>query len=331
MGEKLNQSFQLSFSAASEKSFARQLAVPAIWIMLLVAGFVLAGASRADDFTPAQLLETLLSPQTSDQQWQSTEGAFERLPVETRMQTLFPEIAKGLPGGWTYAAYNCSNPDTDRRVPGWGRYCVANWLWCKALECGMASPQVSKILLELWAHPLSTSGKGALLAALDSSSWVPEAEEPVVSVFKDSDADPHLRQQAVLCLLRHLGTKYHAEAVAYALASQRDVRDVIFKELVEPPHARLSGIDPAVVRMGFWLLFDELTKNEEGFAHDGALRSQYGAAMIANHLGTYLGEEFTPDYKLSEYQGEQGREAMWRETTGNALKWWAKNETRFAK
>ncbi|MGA2510511.1 MAG: hypothetical protein ABSG27_09780 [Candidatus Acidiferrales bacterium] len=331
MGERQGQSIQLSFNAASEESSSRQLAVPAIWIMLLVAGFVLAGASRADDFTPAQLLETLLSPQTSDQQWQSTEGAFEKVPVETRMQTLFPEIAKGLPGGWTYAAYNCSNPDTDRRVPGWGRYCVANWLWCKALECGRANPQVSKTLLELWSGPLTTPGESALLAALDSNSRVPEAEEPVVSVFKDSDADPHLRQQAVLCLLRHLGTKYHAEAVAYALASQRDVRDVIFKELVEPPHARLSGIDPAVVRLGFWLLFEEMNRNEEDFAHDGAVRSQYGAAMIANHLGTYLGEKFTPDYRLPEYQGEQGREAMWRETTGNALNWWAKNETRFAK
>lgn len=288
-------------------------------------------SAKGSDTSSAQLLETLFSPQTSDEQWHSAADSFEKLPVETKIQTLFPEIAKGLPGGFTYAAYNCSTPDTDRRVPGWGRYCVAKWLWCKALDCGRSNPEVGKILLKLWNHPLSASGESALLAALDYSSWVPEAEDPVRSLFKDSEADPHLREEAALCLLRRFGPKYHAEAVAFALYSRRDIRDVIFKELVESPHARLSGIDPAVVRMGFWLLFDEVEKDEEAFAHDGVLRSQYGAFLVANRLGTYLGERFTPDDKLSKYQGEQGRETLWREATENALAWWPKNKDRFAK
>ena len=300
------------------------------WTLLLFT-FTSTSAAMGSDRSSAQLLETLFSPQTSDEQWHSAADSFEKLPVETKIQTLFPEIAKGLPGGFTYAAYNCSTPNTDRRVPGWGRYCVAKWLWCKALDCGRSNPEVGKTLLELWNHPLSASGKGALLAALDYSSWVPEAEEPVRSLFKDSEADPHLREQAALCLLHRFGSKYHAEAVVFALYCQREIRNVIFKELVESPHARLSGIDPAVVRMGFWLLFDEVGKEEEAFAHDGVLRSQYGAFLVANLLGTYLGERFTPDNKLSKFQGEQGRETLWRESTENALAWWPKNKDRFAK
>jgi hypothetical protein len=301
------------------------------WTVLLVCTFTSTSTAQGGDTSPTQLLEALFSPQTSDDQWHSTADSFGRLPVETKIQALFPEIAKGLPGGYTYAAYNCFSPDTDRRVPGWGRYCVAKWLWCKALDCGRNNPEVGKILLELWNHPPSTGGESALLAALDYGSWVPEAEELVRSLFKDSEADSHLREQAALCLLRRFGSKYHAEAVGFALYSQRDIRDVIFKELVEPPHARLSGIDPAVVRMGFWLLFDEVDKNEEAFARDGVLRSQYGAFLVANRLGNYLGEKFTPDYKLSKYHGEPGSEALWTEATENALAWWPKNKGRFAK
>jgi len=80
--------------------------------------------------------------------------------------------------------------------------------------------------------------------------------------------------------------------------------------------------------MGFWLLFDEVDKNEEAFAHDGVLRSQYGAFLVANRLGN---EKFTPDHKLSKYQGEQGSVALWKEATENALVWWPKNKGRFAK
>ncbi len=326
-------------SSSSRSSFIRHCIRDLAWCSgisivawtLLVFTFTSTSAAKGSDPSSAQLLETLFSPQTLDEQWHSTADSFEKLPVETKIQTLFPEIAKGLPGGFTHAAYNCSSPDTDRRVPGWGRYCVAKWLWCKALDGGRSNPEVGKILLELWNHPLSASGESALLAGLDNSSWVPEAEEPVRSLFKDSEADPHLRAQAALCLLRRFGSKYHAEAVGFALYSQHGIRDVIFKELVERPHARLSGIDPVVVRMGFWLLFDKVDKDEEAFAHDGVLRSQYGAYLVADRLGPYLGERFTPDYKLSKYQGEQGRETLWKEATENALAWWPKNKYRFAK
>jgi hypothetical protein len=302
-----------------------------VWVMPALLSLALTGASGGDDVSPVQLLETLLSPQTSNEQWHSTADSFEKLPVETRIQTLFPEIAKGLPQGWSYAAYNCSNPDIDRGVQVWGRYCVANWLWCQALECGKKNPRVGTTLLELWSRPLSTSGKGALLAALDYSGWVPEAEDPVRALFRDSEADPYLRRQAALCLLHHFGSKYHAEIVGFAMYAPRDIRNVIFQYLVQPPHAQVSGIDPAVVRMGFWLLSDEIARNEEGFAHDGALHSHYGEFLLADHLGAYLNEKFTPDDKLPNYQGDQGREALWGQATENALGWWSKNKQKFAK
>ena len=294
--------------------------------------FTLTNISPAQDgdTSPAQLLEILLSPQTSDEQWHSTSDFFEKRPAEAKIRALFTEVAKGLPEGFTYAAYNCSSPDTDRRVSRWGRYCVAKWLWCEALQCGKPNPQVGKILLELWNTPTSIQGVSVLLAALDYNSWVPEAEESVRSLFKNTDGDPHLRAQAALCLLRHFGSRYHGEVVGFALFSPRDIRDVIFKELVEPPHGRL-GIDPVVVRMGFWLLYDEVAKNEEAFAYVGILPSQYGAFLIADRLANYLGVKFTPDYRRPKYQGEQGREALWREATENALAWWPKNKDRFTK
>ena len=77
-------------------------------------------------------------------------------------------------------------------------------------------------------------------------------------------------------------------------------------------------------------MFEELAKNEDRFARRSVGGSYYGSFLSANVLGTYLGEGFTPDYKLPKYRCEEGKELWYRETTENALSWWLKNKERFA-
>jgi hypothetical protein len=299
--------------------------------VLVVLSGVLAAKLQADDVPAARLLETLLLPDTSDEPWSRAADSFRELPVEVVIRTLYPEIAKGIPNGMPHAAYNCSDPSRDRHIGGWGRYCVANWLWCKTVSCGREHPTVGKTLLELWTQPRSIYGQSVLLSTLDYYNWVPEAEEPVRGLFIDSQADSGLRAQAAACLLHHFGTKYQHDVIGFALNSGHEIRDLLFRQLVSPPHARVSGVDATVVRMGFWLMFEELAKNEDRFAHGSVGGSYYGSFLPANALGTYLGEGFTPDYKLPKYQGEQGRELWYREATENALTWWLKNKERYAK
>jgi hypothetical protein len=297
---------------------------------LLVLGVVSTAKLRAYDVPPAQLLETLLSPDTSDEQWRQAEDSFLKLPAEAAIRTLYPEVLKGIPGGMAYAMYNCLDPDHDRRLAGWGRYCVANWLWSKELSSGGKNAQLGKTLLELWNHPQSVYGRSVLLRALDSNSWVPEAEEPVRELFTDSRADSRLREQAAACLLHHFLAKYQPDIIGFALFSGHEIRDLLFRELVSLPDVRVRGVDPAVVRMGFWLMFEDMAINEERFAHGTAGSSYYGAFLPADQLGRYLGENFAADYKLPKYQGEGGKEIWYRETIENAFTWWLENKERYA-
>jgi hypothetical protein len=298
--------------------------------VLLVLCGVLSAKLQAEDVPAVRLLETLLSPENSDEPWRRAADSFRELPVDVAIRTLYPAIAKGIPNGMSYAAYNCSDPSRDRYIGGWGRYCVANWLWCKTMSCGREHSKAGNILLELWTQPQSVYGQSALLSALDYYNWVPEAEEPVRKLFTDSRSDSGLRAKAAACLLHHVGTKYQHDVIGFALFGSHEIRDLLFRQLVSAPHARVSGVDATVVRMGFWLMFEELTKIEDRFAHRSVGGSYYGAFLSANALGEYLGEQFTPDYKLPKYQGEQGRELWYRETNENALTWWLKNKERYA-
>ena len=310
---------------------SNRLAAPnslgSLWAMVLLLWVLTVPMVHAADVSPAQLVETLLSPDIADQQWHEAEGSFEKLSVEVALRAVYPEVAKGAPGG---PIYNCLNPDHDRHVGAWGRYCVANWLWCQTLARGKTNSQAGKALLELWAQPQTRLGQSVLVTSLDTEAWVPEAEEPVRNLFTDSNADSELREQAAACLLHHFGAKYHHDVVLFALFSSYEIRDLLFRELASPPHAGLSEVDPAVVRMGFWLMFEALAKNESLFAHGSIGASYYGTFLFADYLGRYLGENFTPDYKLPKYQSEGGREIWYRNTTENALTWWLKNKERYA-
>jgi hypothetical protein len=272
----------------------------------------------------------LVSPKTSDQAWQVAVDSFLALPADAAVRALYPEIAKGIPGGHSYAGYNCSDPQRDRHVPDWGRYCVVNWLWCHTISCSKAQPPIGTTLLELWQQPLSAHGQDVLLSTLDTYAWVPEAEEPVHSLFFDKQANSGLRLRAAACLLRHFGMKYHGEVVSFALSGPRDTRDFLFRELADSPHALVSGVDPAVVRLGFQLLLEESAQHENLVAHHAVTSSYYGEFLYANLLGKYLGHPFAPDRRAQFRQGGQGNEDWYRTTAENAYRWWLLNKDDYA-
>ena len=272
------------------------------------------------------LLKTLLSRGTSDDEWKEAKRQFHQLPAKDALHALFPEIAKGLPDGFTYAAYNCFDPLKDRNVPAWGEFCVVHWLWCDELACPAKRDEVTSVLLELWSQPVSFSGQMALLQALCGKA---AAEGRMAALFRDAAADPRLRTEVSICLVRQDGKNYHREVVALAEQSPSSLRERLFDELASPPHRLVSGVDPAVVRMGFALLLEEADKQKKA-KQQGQTVSDYGQFLYANRLNAYLGTTFEPDWKSPSYAGAEGRERLYHDTTANALQWWSEHRHEYA-
>ena len=281
----------------------------------------------------SDLLTKLLSPETSDSQWSATEKRFETLPPSVALPVLFREIAKGIPGGYSYAAYNCSDPFRDRKVGGWGQFCVVNSLWCKQLACPLKRKEVAKMLLELWANPISDYGQMVLLEGL---CWNPDAESRIAVLFRDGAANAGLRTQAAICLLHQDEPKYHAEVVAFAEKAPitfappglhsypLQLKRVLFDELASPTHDK-SGVDAAVVRLGFSLMLDEAGQAKQY----GNKASDYGQFLYADRLNAYLGTGFEPDRKQPIYTGSEGNERFWHDTDINALSWWSRHKEEY--
>jgi len=289
----------------------------------------------SDEGRASELLLKLLSGDTPDEQWSLAEKVFEGLPPKIALPVLFPQIAKGVPFGESYAAYNCYDPLQDHKVPGWGESCVVNWLWCKQLACLHRRAEVSKVLLELWAHPISYSGQMALLNGLCASV---DAESRIAALFGDTTADIRLRTEAAVCLLGQDENRYHRAVVAFAqqvpirftqpgpMPYPVNLRRILFDELARH---RYSGIDPAVVRIGFTLLLDE-TERRQKANKSGAKVSYYGEFIYANALNAYLGTKFVPDQKQRICTGTEGNERCWHSTVVNAIDWWSKHQREYA-
>ena len=279
------------------------------------------------------LLRVLLSPQTSDSQWSAAEKSFDALPPSVALPLLFPEIAKGIPGGYSYAAYNCFDPLQDRKVGGWGQFCVVNSLWCKQIWCTQRQREVSKALLDLWSNPISEYGQTILLEGLCRN---PEAEPKIANLFRDLAANVRLHTQAAVCLLQQAEPKYHSEVVAFAEKVPitftppalhpypLQLRRILFEELASPTHAK-SRVDAAVVRLGFGLMLDEA----EQAKRYGSKVSDYGQFLYADDLNSYLGTAFEPDRKLPVYAGSDGHERFWHDTAVNALFWWSNHKEEY--
>lgn len=303
------------------------LIVSCLWIS--IASFAQDTSTRTGQ-DASDLLTTLLSPQTSDSQWSAAEKGFGTLPPNVALPLLFPEIAKGIPGGFSYAAYNCFDPLQDRKVAGWGRFCVVNSLWCKQLACPQTRKEVSRVLLELWPTPISEYGQMVLLQGLCGN---PDVESTIAILFRDNAADLRLRTQAAVCLFQQAEPKYHAEVVAFAekapsrlnpsglYSHPLSLRRQLFDELTSPTH-RKSGVDASVVRIGFSLLLDEADRQRQA-RQPGNKVSNYGLFLYADRLNAYLGTAFEPDRKQPVYAGSEGNELFWHDTAAKALSWWS--------
>jgi len=297
-------------------------AIIAIILSSLLSIPVRAQQTQSQKPSASALVETLLSRNTSDIEWKAAEKQFQELPANDAVRALFPEIAKGLPDGFTYAAYNCFDPLEDRKIPAWGEFCVVHWLWCKQLACPAKRDEVTNVLLELWSQPVSFYGQMALLQGLCGKAV---AEQRMAVLFRDDRADTRLRTEAAVCLLAENGKKYHPEVVALAQHSPPPMRERLFDELASPPHRNLSGIDPVVVRMGFALLLEKADKQRKAKTN-GQTISEYGQFLYAIRLNVYLGTAFEPNSKLPIYADAQGIERLYHDTVANALEWWSKHK-----
>ena len=105
-----------------------------------------------------------------------------------------------------------------------------------------------------------------------------------------------------------------------------NLRRILFDELARH---RYSGIDPAVVRIGFTLLLDE-TERRQKANKSGAKVSYYGEFIYANALNAYLGTKFVPDQKQRICTGTEGNERCWHSTVVNAMDWWSKHQREYA-
>jgi hypothetical protein len=101
----------------------------------------------------------------------------------------------------------------------------------------------------------------------------------------------------------------------------RASRPSYFDRLATPSHARLTGIDPIVDKMGFTLLEEDLQK------HPAHVHRSY---FLATRLEAYLGKTFTPNQREEKYQGKNGlNEFFFADTVANARAWWAKNKKEY--
>lgn len=306
------------------------LIVGFVWIS--VVAFAQPAPTRAV-LAASDLLTELLSPQLPDRQWSAAAENFESLSPTVALPILFREIAKGVPNGYSYAAYNCFDPVQDRKVNGWGQFCVVSSLWCKQLSCTQRHNEVSKVLLELWANPISEYGQMVLLEGLCGN---PDAKSKIAILFRDKAANMRLRTHAAACLLRQDEPMYHSQVVDFAekvpitfsspglQPYSLQLRRVLFDELASPTHSK-SSVDAAVVRLGFGLMMDEA---EQAKRYSGRV-SDYGQFLYAERLNAYLGTAFEPRRQPPVYAGSDANERFWHDTAKNALVWWSNHKEEY--
>ena len=145
-----------------------------------------------------------------------------------------------------------------------------------------------------------------------------------------------MRTRAAICLLRQDEPKYHTEVVAFPEKAPRtftasgfhsypqQLKRVLFDELASPTHNK-SGVDAAVVRLGFSLMLDEAGQAKQY----GDKASDYGQFLYADRLSAYLGTGFEPDRKQPIYTGSEGSERFWHDADVNALSWWSRHKEEY--
>lgn len=280
----------------------------AIIVIGLIAGAVSFAAPSADD-----LVATMTDKTAAWDARCAAEDSLTNLPPRTVLPILLPHIGMGMPSP---VIWNSAGRDFDKRAPvEWQVFYAVARTWNHQVD-SLPRDSGGTVLLPLLGAAKQAGERSRVLMDL-TQRWVPDAEEPIATMFKDPEEDLTVKTTAALALILHGQANYHDLLLGYAQSGSFADRKRWFDLLSDPRHKRKTGVDPNVVRMGFSLI-EEDRRVSPGYIH--------GAYFLAIKTGDYVGQEFKPDQKAERYQGEHGlTDNFFADTVANALSWWAKN------
>jgi hypothetical protein len=230
--------------------------------------------------------------------------------AESVLSALLPHVSKGMPAP---PIWNSLGREHDREAPiEWQIYYAVDRSWRHHLR-GAPSEELGALLLVLLERADSVLGRQRILFDL-SRHWHPDAEEPLRRRMLDPEQDLLVRRPAAYALVLHRSGAYHDTFLDLASGSTGEERREWWKLLADPRHKGATGIDPAVVRLGFDVLAEEMEANPDHV---------HGAYFIACTIGGYVEQEFKPDQDSRKHRGPHGlRESFFADTVENALAWW---------
>lgn len=229
------------------------------------------------------------------------------------LDALLPHVSKGMP---SLPIWNSAGREHDREAPvEWQIFYAVDRSWRHHLR-GAPSEELGALLLELLSRAETGFGRQRALFDL-SRHWHPDAEDPLRDLMVDPEQDLIVKLAAGFALMLHRGEAYHGTLLDLASGSAGDEKREWWNLLVDPRHKSETGIDPAVVRLGFEVLTEEREANPD-YVH--------GAYFVACNLGDYLGHEFKPDQRQRKYRGQHGlRDSFFADTVDRAFTWWEEN------
>ena len=245
------------------------------------------------------------------------EDKLKQFPAELVLKGLLGHISKAMP---SLAIWNSAGREHDKQAPvEWQIYYAVDRSWKHHLA-GKTSQRLGAILLELLSIARTPTGRERILYAM-ARHWHPKAELPLSQLMKNQETEFGVRRAAGFCLMLQQGNTYHKDLLDFAKKSAREEKKNWFDLLVAPRHKKQTGIDHAVVKLGFELLAEE-KEIKPNYVH--------GTYFIACKLGSYLEEDFKPDQQLDKYQGKHGlKDSFFVDTVENAWAWWGRNKNKY--
>ncbi|MCP4612432.1 MAG: hypothetical protein GY845_27355 [Planctomycetes bacterium] len=245
------------------------------------------------------------------------EDKLRQFPAELVLKGLLEHFSKPMP---SLAIWNSAGREHDKQAPvEWQIYYAVYRSWQYHLT-GKASQTLGVILLELLGSAPTPTGQERILHDI-ARHWHPTAEFPLSKLMKNQETEFGVRRAAGFCLMLHKGKVYHDNLVGFAEKSVGNEKNQWFDLLVDSRHKHVTGIDSAVVRLGFELLAEEKAANPD-YVH--------GAYFIACKLGNYIDHDFKPDQNLDKYQDRHGlKVSFFADTVENALAWWVDNRDKY--